>query len=657
MSTSDRAPQEWAENGLLEEFSRMDGTMPDRQFCFFLGSGASVTSGIPAGGKLAYDWLKDIYHLKHGIDAEDDETLKAWATADTLGIKDFEYHRAAEFYSLLYERRFQHDPKSAYPYLEDLMDGQEPGFGYSVLAQLLTREKTPHKVVITTNFDNLVSDALAFYTQTAPLVCGHESLAGFAGTRLRRPLIAKIHGDLFLNPRNAQEEIDQLHESWQASLRKLFRQYTPIFIGYGGNDPSVMNFLASLDAGEIEGGVYWVYRRGHPPPQAARNLIVKHGGALVASTGFDEFMFLLHQKLKLPYLADEVKGHADQRARHYQDQVDALVKSVSRSPADEQTSEKAAVRRITETPETWWQWELKVEAAADPNEQEQIYRQAIAALPESHELMSNFAFFLSEVRREHDEAESFYRKAIQTEPEDARLLNNLANLLRYSPEQLDEAKELYQKAVRVNPENVSYLGNYATYLWTISGDYDEAEKLYRKSLGINSKHATNLGNLANFYNIIREKYDEAEKFYRKSLEIDPEHTFNLANFAGFLLGQKRWQEAAVRITEAWQAATKPSQVAGSILVYRLLLNAVHGQGPSDALGRLKTILSGFINRDWWSFAPMFDAVTDQIDGDDLAFYRAVADGVLDEEKAKALAEMPRWRAIEPIPLDAPWPEG
>ena len=41
------------------------------------------------------------------------------------------------------------------------MTDKEPSFGYSVLAQILAG--TRHNVVITTNFDNLVVDALSFY--------------------------------------------------------------------------------------------------------------------------------------------------------------------------------------------------------------------------------------------------------------------------------------------------------------------------------------------------------------------------------------------------------------------------------------------------------------------------------------------------------------
>lgn len=102
------------------------------------------------------------------------------------------------------------------------MDYAEPSFGYSVLAQVMAT--TLHKVAITTNFDNLIADALSIYAREFPLVCGHESLTGFIRPdRLRRPLIAKIHRDLLLDPLSDPDEIAKLAGKWPAALTKIFR--------------------------------------------------------------------------------------------------------------------------------------------------------------------------------------------------------------------------------------------------------------------------------------------------------------------------------------------------------------------------------------------------------------------------------------------------
>ena len=77
--------------GFLSEFKRRSDLMTDRPFCWVLGSGASIQSGIPAGGSLVKQWLAELHEL------EDFERLpiEKWATAERLGIPGFEYAHAA----------------------------------------------------------------------------------------------------------------------------------------------------------------------------------------------------------------------------------------------------------------------------------------------------------------------------------------------------------------------------------------------------------------------------------------------------------------------------------------------------------------------------------------------------------------------------------
>jgi protein O-mannosyl-transferase len=234
--------------GFLSEFMRRHEQMPDRPFCWILGSGASIQSGIKTGGAMAREWLEEMHEM------EDDrrQPLEKWATAENLGIKGFDFARAVNFYPWIYQRRYRDYKDQGYAYLEKSMEGCEPSFGYSVLAHIMGSER--HKIAITTNFDNLIADALAIYTCIFPLVCGHESLTGYIRTELRRPLVAKIHRDLLLSPKSDPEDIATLPEEWQDALKKIFSRFTPIVIGYGGNDGSLMGFLKTIEP--IEGGIY-----------------------------------------------------------------------------------------------------------------------------------------------------------------------------------------------------------------------------------------------------------------------------------------------------------------------------------------------------------------------------------------------------------------
>lgn len=175
---------EWSLRGFVEEFGGIDIRMPERRFVFVLGAGASKASDIPTGIELIDIWLTELREREssHGTGQ-----MEEWASAERLRIPDFTYSNRAAFYPQVYARRFEHDPESGYAYLEKLISGKEPSFGYCVLAHIL--EASRHKVVVTTNFDNLVADALSIFTDTAPLVVGHESLATFCVPEPRRPVV------------------------------------------------------------------------------------------------------------------------------------------------------------------------------------------------------------------------------------------------------------------------------------------------------------------------------------------------------------------------------------------------------------------------------------------------------------------------------------
>jgi len=77
--------------------------MPDRPFCWVLGSGASFQSGIPTGGTLAMQWLKELHEMEDfsGL------PLEKWATAAHLGIKGSDFRKADSFYPVIYQRRLR----------------------------------------------------------------------------------------------------------------------------------------------------------------------------------------------------------------------------------------------------------------------------------------------------------------------------------------------------------------------------------------------------------------------------------------------------------------------------------------------------------------------------------------------------------------------
>jgi len=520
--------------GFLSEFMRQDKNMPDRPFCWILGSGASVQSGIPAGCDLAMQWLKELHEL------EDFQNLplQKWATEKNLGIKGFQFENAASFYPWIYQRRFHDDPDAGYAFLEDAMDAAEPSYGYSVLAQIMAGPR--HKAAITTNFDNLIADALAIYTDASPLVCGHESLTGYIRAKLRHPLVAKIHRDLLLNPLSEPGEIAKLSDGWERALKLILGNFTPIVIGYGGNDGSLMNFLKNLDP--IGGGIYWCYFVGQEPGKEICELVERHRGRLVPVAGFDELMLLLWEKLKLESPIKQATAAHEKRVRDFQNQFETLNKKL-KAPAENKAAEAArapvreaaaaAVERLTKEKD-WWAWELKARAEVDPEKIYAIYREGLKDFPESANLIGNFALFLHHVRKDYNKAERFYRKALKLDPKNANNTGNFAVFMEEIRQEYDEAERLYRKALELDPKNADHTGNYAYFLERIRGDNDRAKRLYHKALELDPKHGIHIGNFAIFTGEILKNYDEAERLFHRALELDPKSAIKIGSFAQFM---------------------------------------------------------------------------------------------------------------------------
>ena len=191
-----------------------------KKFCFILGAGASVTSKIPTGKKLAEKWFKQ---LKTDILSK--QEFNEWMKEN----KNIDKDNLAKDYGQIYDKRYELDPKDGFDCLEKIMEKSEPSIGYAMLAQILTSSN--NNIVITTNFDSLCEDALFIYTQKKPLVIGHESLAGFIQLHMSRPCIVKLHRDFLLSPKSKDSDTKTLSEKFEKSLKKSLKIILLLLLG------------------------------------------------------------------------------------------------------------------------------------------------------------------------------------------------------------------------------------------------------------------------------------------------------------------------------------------------------------------------------------------------------------------------------------------
>lgn len=280
--------EELSINGFMQEIKDVSDGHHPRKFCFVLGAGASISSGIKSGQELVDIWDKEL------LKRNKDEYLK-WKSE--LKITD---ENKYSFYSQYYEQRFQRHPQDGYNFLEKLMENAIPSAGYVILSYLLSQTK--NNVVITTNFDHLTEDAINYYTQTMPMVIGHESLSHYISKPINRPTVIKIHRDLLFDPANTVNEVDKLHDNWKKALNTILSEYHPIFIGYAGNDNSLMDYL--IEQGEKFADdrlccPYWMLYGDEKPVGKVHDFLEKSNGYFIHHNGFDEVMCLIGYILKI----------------------------------------------------------------------------------------------------------------------------------------------------------------------------------------------------------------------------------------------------------------------------------------------------------------------------------------------------------------------
>ena len=682
-------PTTWTSAGLLDEIEKLHKTMEDRALAFVLGSGASFTSGIPTGKEMAERWLKEL-HLR---ECHDNSEIEQWIGSGALEIHGLSFEKAAEFYPQIFERRFRGDPESGFASLEAAMDEKEPSLGYSLLAEIM--QHTRHKVVVTTNFDNLVADALAIHAHKPPLIVGHESLTGYVRPLSGRPLVAKIHRDLLLHPQNDEEGVSILAKGWQEALTRLFKHYMPLVIGYGGNDGSLMGFLNELESGEINGRIFWCHRTGSPPSQAVCDLLVKHNGVLVAISGFDEFMLQLADKVidnfDMSHISSRIEERGKKRAENYREQAKKLQVSLdtTATPTIEQQATRTALSHSFKDSQNWWTWEMRAEAEADIEKRDQIYRDGIELLPDSAELIGNYALFLHKNRHDSDQTECLYQRSLALEPSLANITGGYALFLHEVRHDYDQAEYFYQHALTLDPNNAVNTGNYALFLNNIHHDHDDAEHLYQHALELDPNDANATGNYASFLTTIRHDYDQAEHLYKHALELDPAHINTTANYANFLtnirhdhdkaeylyqlaleLGSENPdnhanlasiqlilnQSDSARAHAQWavnNSTDSPVQTTAEALLYLALCNSLQGNEPNDTLSHLKALLQAGYPRGNWSFDALFAKVLPSLSEEVAEFYELLGTAILDAEKLPELEEDPRWQAIEAKPINNP----
>ncbi|WP_339030205.1 SIR2 family protein [Bradyrhizobium symbiodeficiens] len=491
-----------------------DGVKVSQQpFTWFLGAGCSRSSGISAAGGLVDKWLRELFDLQGNSGSNFD----AWRKDN---FPTFDAENPALSYAPVFARRHP-SPVERQREIEMICSLGEPAYGYATLAQLLSSREYGRScnTVLTTNFDDLIADALYLYGErnARPLVVTHEALARYVRTNSPRPTVVKLHGDAHLDPKNLQPETREIDTGLAKQLYPFLQDHALIFVGYGGNDESILKFVRDCPLPALAPPIYWVSKQEPPSPFAewlhARN------ARRVDHTDFDQLMHLIRGALNIELLD---RNRWTQIGDTYYEAFEKLreeVDNVKASTADTLALQAASSEIAKSLPDDWSYYE-KTREKVSRTDRKEMFVEGLKNFPDSFILNANFAILLKEMGL-YDEAEHHYKKAISINSNRPTTLTNYARFLRDARNDLDGAEELYKKATSGSPANPYSLRSYATFLADERGKLTEAELLFKRAIELDGANIGVLTSYGDFLADHRDDVDAAEQLFLKAVEIDP----------------------------------------------------------------------------------------------------------------------------------------
>lgn len=259
-------------------------------FALLLGSGLSRSAEIPTGWEITLDLVRRVA-LAQGAEEQSD-----WAKwyRDKTG-------QEPNYSALLEEIASSPDERRAilHRYIEpDEQDQEEgrkvPTKAHQAIAQLV---RSGHiRVIVTTNFDRLMENALREQGVEPTVVSSADALAGAEPLTHSRCYILKLHGD-YKDARilNTDQELSTYPECYDRLLDRIFDEHGLIICGWSGEWDHALR-SAFLRAPNRRYPVYWAARGSLGT--GATELAAHRSAKTISITGADEFFRSLQQRVE-----------------------------------------------------------------------------------------------------------------------------------------------------------------------------------------------------------------------------------------------------------------------------------------------------------------------------------------------------------------------
>lgn len=259
-------------------------------FALLLGSGVSRAAKVPTGWDITLDLVRRVAVL-----------MREDVGADPAGWYSSKFGKPPDYSELL--DRLATTPavrqQVIRPYVEpsdeERARGEKlPTGAHRAIARLMTKGYV--RVVLTTNFDQLLEQALADLGTRVAVISSADHVAGAVPLVHAGPLIVKLHGDyLDTRIRNTAAELSTYEPALDALLDRVLDEFGLIVCGWSGDWDAALK--AAIDrAPSRRYPTIWAAHR--EPGPAASALIERRLARVVPIDGADVFFETLEQRVR-----------------------------------------------------------------------------------------------------------------------------------------------------------------------------------------------------------------------------------------------------------------------------------------------------------------------------------------------------------------------
>ena len=255
-------------------------------YAVLIGSGVSRATGIPTGWEVTLDLVRKLAAVHQEAPEPDPETWfanKFGTDPDYSDLLDQIAKTQAERQQLL---RAYFEPTE-----EERVAGEKaPTVAHHAIAALAADGFV--KIVVTTNFDRLMEQALSAAGIEATVLSTEDHICGAPPLDHLQHLVVKVHGD-YRDVRilNTGAELEEYPQAVNDLLDRIFNEYGLIVCGWSGEwDPALRAALERASARRYT--TYWTTRSR--PSDDARALIARRSAEVVEIADANSFF----EKLK-----------------------------------------------------------------------------------------------------------------------------------------------------------------------------------------------------------------------------------------------------------------------------------------------------------------------------------------------------------------------